>query len=432
MKRLKSSVLLTALLLSSCAEAPEAVLSEVEVLDNVDNTSSEEAHSEESVTETAELRFSALNEIRDSIDTVIADNRSIVQILGTPVLPQGEKMPVYTISASMAESSASEQVLRSLLETLDNPILNGITAPTAYDVSSPIETLKVMRDGTEETLDVSSRGWQTFASGHRVMNDAMTISLGVTNQGYVCNYWQDYGDPPIYYTNSPIQAVIPVTYAGITDGAGYPMKNGEIWAVADAVAFAEAFYNTSFSDIPGGYTYRVSEVIVRDIGEGYGYDFTLQRILPDDNAVLPISALHYNEQTDDYSSVSSGSTCSMWCLLPEQVQEFSVDCAHQMKAEEERPILCAESAIQVVSEALAQQKMYSFYMELGYLYQINGSEYLQLMASSDYQSALDNGDYISAQAVPYWMFYEPVEEIKPRTSGNYYLVNALTGELEIR
>ena len=99
---------------------------------------------------------------------------------------------------------------------------------------------------------------------------------------------------------------------------------------------------------------------------------------------------------------------------------------------ENSQLLSAESALNIVSEALAQKKTVSVYMELGYAGVISGSEYMQITGNcNDLDFVLQNGDFESCTAVPYWFIWEPVDGLKPRMSGNYYMVNALTGELEI-
>ncbi len=407
-------------------ETPPEVLKEIEILDNQNSYSS---------SETLTLTYDTLPNILASINAVMENNQGTIQILGEPSVPDCMSMPVYDISAYIANNAECETLFHKLLPTLNNEGLNAIQEQAAfYDLSEKWQKVTQATDSGGVVVDISQYGWNKIAKGFRLMNEEGTALLAVTSDGLICNYFQDIGESPIYYTNSQISDIIPVSYETIDDQLGYPMLNGEIWYLSDAIKFAENYYNTAFSDISGNYTYRVSEVIVRSLSVGgYGYDFTLQRILPDGNTVLPLSYLNYDLEQDDYSSVLIGSSSSMWCVLPNQVQEFSCDSIYQMTEKEDQELLTAASAIQIVENALAQKQMHSVYMELGYLYRVNDSVLLSITKSEhDIDAAIENADYSSAQAIPFWIFYEPLEDAKPRTSGTYYLVNALTGELEIR
>lgn len=411
---------------SACAETPEEVNREIAILDN------EQYESEIHISEAS---YATIAEIRQSMDTVLQVNQSNIQIIGKPVIPNSVAMPVYDVSAYMASDAECEDLFQNLLVASCNDTLLKIAEKAeVYDASFPIETIFREGDGINNGTNISDRKWIVNARGINLVAEDGTSSLGVATNGFLCNYFKDFGNPPIYVSNCPIAEIIPVSYEKLETVQSYPMQNGVVWEIEDAVSFVEEFYNQSFSELPGQYSYRVSEIIVRSLEKGgYGYDFTMQRMLPDGNSILPISFLNYNSEDDDYTSILAGSAGSVWCLQADQIQEFNHNSIYQMTVVNDQKILIPSVAIQIVADALAQQQVHTVYVELGYLYQVNNSEYLAVTQNEYvWGTAIENEDYITAQAVPFWMFYEPIEGAKPRTSGTYYLVNALTGELEIR
>lgn len=427
MKKCVYTVVFTCIVgsLSGCADVPSEVEREISILDNLEQEVSEPEFS---------CEYEPLSEIRNSIDSVIADNHRIVQVIGTPSLPTGTNLHSYQLYPIVMSKEDTSTAFQNVVDILDYPQLTTLANSAAwYDTTTPITELEyVSEDGTILKTDFADYGWKAYADGMNLAFSDGEGSLNVASHGAASNYWLD-TEPPIYYTALDIENVIPVGYDESGLENSYAMLNGEEWKIADAVAFAENFYNTAFSTLPQKLEYRVKEVIVRRLPDGgFGYDFSLQQVLPSGEPILCLSLLNYSE-TESFDSLSSGRVCTLWCVMPDTVQEYSMPGCVELKGAFEQPLLSAESALQIVSDTIAQQQTIYVHMELGLLYQINDSEYINYTRNSgDFDFALQNHDYTDAQAIPYWLFWQEREGVKSRISGTYYLVNALTGELEIR
>lgn len=413
---------------SGCESVPSEVKQEISILDYQDDNRNNDK---------LEIKYQTMHEIRENVKFLVGSSATKVQIIGEPVIPKCDFLPVYQVLPIVFSDSDTEAYFSKVKNKLDKETRFSVPAPEWYHSSIPMSEISgIDENGNEKMVDVSSYGWTLFADGFRAITVDKTTSLAVVSRGGVCNYWQDV-TPPIYYTDLEIEKVIPVGYDKTTLSQSYKMMNGKEWSLLDAKSYAERFFNDTFSNWNGQISFQVKEIRVKKLPQGnYGYDFTLQQIYESDSQIpiLPLEYLNYPRKTPAPNNVLFGKTCTMWCLEPDCVQEVSMRGVYQFQNtnEENQKLISAESALDIISSALAKEKTISVYMELGYAGVISGSEYFNITGNmNEVDVVLQNGDYKSSTAVPYWFIWEPVDQMKPRMSGNYYLVNALTGDLKI-
>ena len=409
-----------------CADVPSEVQQEISVLDGI------EQQNQSSVTEKSEMQYQTLEEIRASAQLLEGRNTGILRVLGTPVIASVDSMPIYKVSSVTLSDSKTEVYFSHVKDSLEESLNFSLPKPQWDHYSEPCTEISVQdQDGNIHTENMSSYQWMYYIDGLCALREDESASLGISTHGAVCNFWQN-TDPPVYYTNLITQKTVPVGYDNSVLSESFSMMNDEEWSLSDAKKFAEDYFNSTFGDWCGKVSFVVKEIRVLKLPDsGFGYDITLQQIYDDKIPLLPLGRLHY--QNDSSGDVLFGKTCSMWCVVPNRVQNFSMNGLYSIgQGEETDKLLTAESALAIVSEALAQKKVHSVYMELGYAGMVSGSKYMQITGNcNDLYFVLQNGDFASCTAMPYWFIWEPVEGMKSRMSGNYYMVNALTGELEI-
>ncbi len=427
---LLSAVLISCLLFSGCAETPDEVQREIEILEQQKEDASSDGGGDNAANQ---LSYMTLPEIRTAMDAVLEHNQSIVQVIGTPVLPQTDHMPVYSATAFHASDSEVEKAFQITLSAIDSPsLMPQMDGAAWHDEETPITQYSVDVNGEIRQVDFTDRSWFVPSKGFKLIDAAYSASIATHSFGLSTNYWEDFADFPEFFSNSVISDIISVGYGETPKRESYPMYNGEEWKIADAIAYAEQLYADCTADASVDMEYRVKEVIIHAFENGnYGYSFTMQCV-QDGVPVLPLSFPFYSD-TETLNSVLFGSVSILECPFPQTPSFYSLDQSYVLSEKEEQRLLTPNSAIQILADALAQQQVHSVYMELGYVYQLCGSEYVQsLRAFNDCSTPIYNNDYTSFEAVPYWFFYEEFEGNRPNMSGTYYLVNALTGELEIR
>ena len=425
-KLLWSFCVIVAITCYGCREVPDEVEQEISILNQ---------NSGGKKNDDFEIEYQTLAEIRENAQDLATRNSRIVQIKKDPVIPTCDMLPVYQLfPINLSDSDTEEcfsKVKNALLDSMKVPL------PEAewYHDSIPMDQISgIDENGNACIIDVSSYNWSLFADGIHAVREDDIGSLTVAKRGAVCNFWQDL-TPPVYYPSLEIEEVVPVGYDKATLSQSYKMMNGEEWSLQDAKNFAETFYNNTFSDWYGFVTFRVKEIRVKKMPQGgYGYDLTLQQVYNKQIPILPLEYLNYPRTTSVQTNIIFGKTCSMWCVSPNIVQEISMKGIYNLQeiSNENTKFVSAESALDIVSNALAKEKTIYAYMELGYAGIVTGSEYCSVSGNlNEIDVVLQNGDYKNSSAVPYWFIWEPIDQVKPRMSGNYYLVNALTGELEI-
>lgn len=410
-----------------CKEVPNEVKQEISILDQ---------QSGDKKNDDFEIEYQTMSDIRENAQSLATRNSRIVQIKKDPVIPTCDMLPVYQLFPINLSDSDTEECFSKVKNALLDSMQVSLPEAVWYHDTIPMDQISgIDENGNARIIDVSSYNWSLFADGIHAVREDDTGSLTVAKRGAVCNFWQDL-IPPVYYPSLEIEAVVPVGYDKAALSQSYKMMNGEEWSLQDAKNFAETFYNNTFSDWCDLLTFQVKEIRVKKLPQGgYGYDFTLQQVYNNKQIpILPLEYLNYPRIPSVQNNIIFGKTCSMWCVSPNIVQEISMNGIYNFQkiSEEKTKFVSAESALDIVSHALAKEKTVYAYMELGYAGIVSESEYCAVSGNlNEIDVVLQNGDYKSSSAVPYWFIWEPIDQVKPRMSGNYYLVNALNGELEI-
>lgn len=414
-------ILLLVLSCTSCADVPKEVNNEISILDKNDISEDNDMFTPE---------YLSLEEIRNSLDDVISNNERIVRVIGKPSIPNGNTLPVCDITGISINESEATDIFTYISEKMTPYFPCEPIIPSWYDSTIPIEELySVEKDGI---INVKDKKWYVFGDGIRSGGFDAPYSLTVSGHKVQCNFFQ-LSDIDSYYSNLPIEKILSVGYDKSFLNESFTMNNDEEWKVSDAINFAEEFYESTFSKMPFDSSFKVKEIIVRELPNGrFGYEMTLQQIIEDKFPILAIDFLDYSDN-DDYSSVLFGNTSYIWCDEPDVVNWLGMNGSYKISEKTNEKLLSADSALDILSNSIAQQSTISVYMELGLALRISDSKYMDITKSwGAYDCPLQNGDYSSAEAVPYWLFYQPLKGKKPSMSGVYYMINAVTGELEIR
>ena len=418
-------ILLLVLSCSSCADVPEQVNEEISILDKNDVLDNEGENT------VFAPEYQTLEEIKNSIDEVINNNERRVRVIGKPCIPPGETLPVFDINEINADEQEAVEIFSYISDIMTPFFPCDPIVPLWYDSTEPIKNLYSVEE--DEVIDVKDKNWFIYGDGIRSGGFDAPYSLTVSGHKCQCNFFQLSDDVSYYYTNLPIEKIFSVGYDESCFDEHFTMSNDEEWKISDAIKFAEDFYDSTFSKMPFESSFKVKEIIVHKLPDGkYGYEMTLQQIIENKFPILAIDFLDYSDN-DDFNSVLFGSTSYVWCIEPDVVNWLGMSGSYELKEKANEKLLSADSALDILSSSIAQQSTISVYMELGLALHISGSEYMNITKGSQaYDCPLQNGDYSSAEAIPYWLFYQPLEGKKPHMSGVYYMINAVTGELEIR
>lgn len=416
--------LLLALSFSSCADVPEQVKEEIEILDKNDVLENDGDNT------VFVPEYQTLEEIQNSIDEVVSNNERRVRVIGKPCVPQGDTLPVFDITKINVNEQEAKEIFSYISDSMTPFLPCDPIAPLWYDSTKPIEDLYSAEK--DEIINVKDKNWFNYGDGIRSGGFDAPYSLTVSGHNAQCNFFQ-LPDVDSVYNNLPIEKIFTVGYDESGFDEHFTMSNDEEWKISDAKKFAEDFYDSTFSIMPFESSFKVKEIIVRKLPDGkFGYEMTLQQIIEDKFPILAIDYLDYSDN-DDFSSVLFGNTSYVWCTEPDIVNWLGMSGSYELKEKANEKLLSAESALDILSSSIAQQSTISVYMELGLALHISDSEYMNITKSwGAYNCSLQNGDYSSAEAIPYWLFYQPLEGKKPSMSGVYYMINAVTGELEIR
>ena len=249
-------------------------------------------------------------------------------------------------------------------------------------------------------------------------------------------------------TSSPYQFNVTKRYYSISSeiSDSYSLYDGSKCSVLDIAEFAEQFCMNYFSESENNlFSYRANYVDVREMGdEKYGAYVSLCRVDKYGNNFDSIYAYQY--ELGGKKTALLAAPIYIWVTgksyISEMERHYSFDISEET---DNSDFLTLESAVNVLSNRLAQGKSYEFETaELKYIFEFTNSQYIndaeyfandlseneKIQVNLSANNILMNGTYI-LQAVPYWTFTKHKLTGNGMNNGTIYMVNALTGELRI-
>ena len=426
------AVLLAAIMLTACAEAPEEVQRENSILDNVQTVSQpEQSTADESSADSSEsgenTGLMTLDEIRASLDSDIAENRSNVSARVVRV-PESDAMPAVRLKKSFDDFGRIESIIKEQL---------------GVDVSEHPERIKqfnenhtVFRMSETETLNFDT------CKGSLMYTDP--------NDPGALFWSSNCGDLVASKGSDPYAGTLVKAYdkrlGDIFPDESYMMTDGKELTVSAAVKQAE---DTADRYIAALYTDKTKVKVYR--AEIYdtdaGHCITMLAEYADENGDLFFTNDTVFCSIEDYMKKTSpmipAFNLMMWTdkagALPSIVAD-SVPAAEEETASGDK-LLSYGAALKRLQTRLASAAAYEFgCATLEYVVTAPYSEkYIEYRTDKDgdvswqfYKELYIHIPETSYEARPYWVFRD--FEKNPENNGEsvwggVYLVDALTGEI---
>ena len=428
------AVLLAAIMLTACAEAPEEVQRENSILDNVQTVSQPEqttadASSADSSVSEKDMGLMTLDEIRSSLDSDIAKNKSNVSAKVVRV-PESSAMPAVRLKGRFDDFGRIDTVIKEQL---------------GVDVSEHPEMLKqfndnhtVFRMSESETLNFDT------CNGSLMYTD--TNAPGLLFWSSNCgNLAAAKGSEP--YNGQLVKAYDKRLGDSFPDER-YLMTDGKELSVASAVKQAEEtadrYITELFTDKTKVKIYRAE---VYDTGAGHC--ITMYAEYEDENGNLFFTNDTVFCSMEDYLKKSSPMipqiNLMMWTdkadALPDVVAN-SVPAAEEVTASGDK-LLSYGAALKRLQTRLASSAAYEFgCASLEYVIEAPYSEkYVEYTTDKDgdvsrqfFKELYTHIPETYYEARPCWIFRDfekNPEKIGESVWGGVYLVDALTGTVYV-
>ena len=419
--------LLSLLILTACAEAPEEVQRENSILD-------EAVRAESQTEEALKHDRKTLDEIRAAVDDTLKNNKTNITVKKVNI-GAGSVMPAY--KAEPFNNNFDE--LGELIKYLFGE---------EYDPQSPKVTLT-----ERDTLDADGLKNIGTSLWYKKAPPEMSDSLVYFDTGRA--FWNavTYSDPYRDTEYFPTEKNIRV-YAGDRIGEeSYIMTDGQEYTLKDAEEFAHSFLDKYISPLEKNeFTYNLTQARVKKLGDQFGYVFNYQRVdkkgnLYDDHTKYPINCLF----DQDCNWIIQGmpylyqSEINITVNRKDQINSFlkgHAPYAGEQTDSGER-LIPLDTAINILSSRLAGGAEYTFETaELEYYYTALDCPGYDKGNDKTYDNAIDFNMLYSAdvQIRPYWAFTQKNTFTDPQSNGNgsfedidnkLYLIDAITGELYI-
>ncbi|MBR6968845.1 MAG: hypothetical protein IKH78_09980 [Ruminococcus sp.] len=437
--------LLSLLILTACAEAPEEVQRENSILDNAeiasrsDNTPADSLGGDSSETGTSGsengLALCTLDEIRASLESDIKGNKTNVSAK-TVRVPESSAMPVFKLQKSFDNFDKIDDIVRDYFGTELSAHRDRLSLLTRFhSVFELTEDLTLDLDGCKGSLSYT---------------DPANPTNRISSSG--CGYFTaaNTGASLVEPYSGELIAAYDLRHGESFPIESYTMTDGRPLSVSDGVKQAEEYANKYISLLYTDKTtvkvYRV-EVYKRELG-GCGYamlaeyrDSEGNLFLTNDRVVMDTDAF-LNKNAPLIPTVNL-----MLCVnesgKPPMITANAVPAVGEVTESGDK-LLSFGGAVNALSKRLAASSAYEFgCASLEYVITAPYSEkYIEYMTD-------ENGD-VSKQffkelythipethyeARPYWVFRDfekNPENLGESVWGGVYLVDALTGEIYVR
>lgn len=443
MKKLLLSVIMLSSLLVACQKAPENVQEKVDILDG--NISKVDTNNSDS-TYTGEVKEKGtLEEIRNQLEYDLQNNNTRISV-NTARIGTGTTMPTYNvkIKSNDLKSEATQSAFENLAKLLfadkyinDEKAYEFRNRSDARDPNdSPHEEFWLNDDGVLMRPTVYNMDVKVYSP----VKEKNTEALVAHSTGRV------YGSPEGLekFKISPTNIVIQV---GIDDlDVSYPMEDGTMWKVSDAVKFAEEFFNNEdlMALEPQKGIYEVQYVYVMPMSDNtYAYFFYLNRKDQNGNYLDTHDShevLYAEDEIKNNKPFYMGTQAFIWCVEANKVYYFDKGYSFEYldATDSGDELFTLNGALSILEKKLAKERALSIRCaELnyaiickGYPYYEKNKEYVDdsypIQMYYDASLCRSNCDF---ELRPVWVF--KTEDFVPMTSNasEIYYVDAITGEV---
>lgn len=426
------TILLSAFLFSGCADTPSEVKQEIENYDNAEAIQDDEIGYMPPSDAIAQAK-------------VFQENNSTNISFENLVLPDSSNMPNYSLKFSNKHSEELFTKLQS--ESLIANFGDG----TAVQTSNDLDVWKSNKnycftsfpelDGFNyyrNSSDVKQADWGTYYGQNMRITDSGCITL------YADELNTGIGSAVMY----PAEKRYIVDFSHDKDE--YTLCDGSTMSVEEAVDFAQQFCNDNLSVAENKYfQYQVNYIDARKVEpDQYGYYISLCRKDQYGNFFDATHMYAYAYEEFETRNALIAPYIYLWVTSSNNIAEFEM--YYSFEAEETGTydkIVTLESAVNILSDTLAQGKSYDFEIaELKYVLEVTRSDYIddarEYVKSGDYDrnmygnvvyspdSIYAYGNY-EITAVPYWVFTDIMAQNNDTNCGSIFMVNAVDGSVRI-
>lgn len=448
MKRKLLLLLAPILLLVACEKTPDNVKEKADILDG---KTSKSDSSNSDITYTGEVKErGTLEEIRNQLEYDLESNSTRINVDSTRI-GTGTIMPTYNVKIAGNDlKTETQDAFKNLVKLLfdDRYDINDEKLYEFFDRNDiyrpddpnniPHSEFWLNDNGELMRSNVFNMDIKTYC-GAKETNPY--DSLVAHSTGCV------YGSPEGLERNLSAEPSY-VLQVGVDDlNVAYPMEDGTMWKVSDAVKFAEEFYNNedlmAFEPVKG--TYEVQYILIIPTGkETYGYFFELNR--KDHNGNYLDTYDYFEESIHSIDLIANnepffmGTMANLWCIEVDKVYNFSKGYSFEYLdiTNSGDELLTLNGALSVLDNKLAKEKALSIRCaELSYGLKCKGYPYHN---NEHIDKSIDGWEKIyydnqlcratcDFELRPIWVFKtKDYFSINP-SSGEVYYVDAITEEV---
>ena len=401
--------LLSLLLLTACAKAPDEVKTENSILDNAEVNQTAEA----------ELEYLTLDEIRARAESDISESNTNVVVKSIRI-GGGESMPVYDTVRDYPDYK--ERIGEAVSKIYND------------NLSSDMK-------GTITTFDDDDLGAVFYSPEGKTIDSGVSATSG-GSMGITYEFSEQYGMPAANGQESIVKSYFFAENEQVPDDV-YIMTDGKELSVGDAAKEAERLFNAYF--ILGeddGISYKINRLDVYKYPDGkHGflyymdtYDKDGNILIGNLNPVVDVEAFDRKETFYPFQRVAYG------YFTDSQMHPYAYTNITPSEGEIKEPgdkLLSLKSAMDILSGRLASSAAYELDAALAYIAVIPPADGLveedehgekTIFGAEEYFLKTENNIVLR----PFWVFRDSTKS-NPEYSvwGGLFTIDALTGELYI-
>ena len=401
--------LLSLLLLTACAKAPDEVKTENSILDNAE------------VNQTAEagLEYLTLDEIRARAESDISESNTNVVVKSIRI-GGGSSMPVYDTVRDYPDYK--ERIGKAVSEIFGD------------DLSSEMK-------GSITTFDDDDLGAVFYSPEGKTIDSGVSATSG-GSMGITYEFSEQYGMPAANGQESIVKSYFFAENEQVPDDV-YIMTDGKELSVGDAAKEAERLFNTYFLlDENSRVLYKTVRLDVYKYPDGkHGflyymdtYDKDGNILIGNLNPVIDVKAFDRKETFYPFQRVAYG------FFLDSQLHPYAYTNITPSEGVIKEPgdkLLSLKSAMDILSGRLASSAAYELDAALAYIAVIPPADGLveeddhgekTIFGAEEYFLNTEN----NMELRPFWVFRDSKKN-NPElsTGGGLFTIDALTGELYI-
>lgn len=440
--------------LISCAETPENVKEQAEILDNagqsISSTSQQNNDNSSNDVEYVEQKeYADLDGIRQQLQTDLQLNSTQIYVDSARV-SSSEYMPSYNCKLCGINITDAEN--NSAMNVLAEYIFGESPTEANFSFSAKDDPLDPQYIATDRPSDINGDGRIEMPNSNGIdiltyyqNSDNITKAVYAYSTGNVWGSSDGFVDNQYYWFEEALSyECYNVLNEQVDDSVCYTMTDGSEWSINDAVEYYENFYNDYLSAFDKtNLTYRVQKVDVRKFDDGkFGYLFEF--ICIDEYGNYFDSEAYYDFYDTDTAEMIASENPFPYVVYSyafswkkESVGRFVKDTSYDELeiTSENETLLTLSGAINILSQTLASQKALSIpCAELNYTLVCKGYPYYRL-----WDWSLSDGDIFidrlcenscEFELRPTWVFRTKYA-LDDYDNGECYWVDAVTGEVLI-